>query len=71
LLLAAQETEITLHGYAVRSPKVFVQGGDADTVHFDAATGYFSVAVKPDTTLQPENIEGDPVRKLTVTFAPS
>jgi hypothetical protein len=69
LLLAAQENEITLHGYAVRSPKVFIQGGDADTVRFDAATGYFTVAVNPDTTLPPENIEGDPVRKLTVTFA--
>jgi hypothetical protein len=71
LLLAAQETEITVHGYSVKSPKIFVQGGDADPVHFDAATGYFSVAVKPATTLQPEIYEGDPVKKLTVTIAPS
>ena len=71
LLLAAQETGITLHGYAVRSPKVVVQGGDADAVYFDAATGYFTVAVKPDTTLEPQNIEGDPVRRITVTFVPS
>jgi hypothetical protein len=71
LLLAVQETGITLHGYAVSSPKVFVQGGDAEAVHFDAVTGYFSVTVKPNTTLQPEIFEGDPVRKLTVTFAPS
>jgi hypothetical protein len=71
LLFAAQETEITVHGYAVKSPKVFVQGGNAGDVHFDAATGYFSVAVKPDTTPKPENFEGDPVRKLTVTIAPS
>jgi hypothetical protein len=71
LLFAAQETGITVHGYADRSPKVFVQGGNAGAVHFDAATGYFSVALKPDMTLQPQNFEGDPVRKLTVTIAPS
>jgi len=71
LLLAAHEAGITLHGYAASSPKVLVQGGDADAVHFDAATGYFTVVVKPDTTLHPQNIEGDPVRKLAVTFIPS
>jgi len=71
LLLAAQETGITVHGYAVKSPRIFVQGGDADAVHFDAATGYFSVTVKPDATLKPEVYEGDPVKKLTVTIAPS
>jgi hypothetical protein len=71
LLLAAQETGVTLHGYAVRSPQVFVQGGDAGPIQFDAATGYFTVVVKPDVTLQPKNIEGESVRKLKVTFAPS
>jgi hypothetical protein len=71
LLLAAQETGITIHGYAVKSPRIFVQGGDAGAVHFDAATGYFSVGVIPDATLKPEIYEGDPVKQLTVTIVPS
>jgi len=70
LLLAAQESEITLHGYARKSPKVTVQGGSASIVHFKASTGYFTVTVNPNATLQPETIDGDLVKKLTVTFAP-
>jgi hypothetical protein len=71
LLLAAQETGITLHGYATKSPRVSVRGGKADAVHFDAATGYFSVDVKADTSVQPVSVEGDPARKLTVVLASS
>jgi hypothetical protein len=71
LLLAAPETGLTLHGYAAKSPGVSVQGGTAGAVHFNAATGYFSVDVKADATVPPVSIDGDPARKITVILASS
>jgi hypothetical protein len=69
LLIAANEAAITLHGFAPKSPRVSVRGGYADPLNFDAATGYFTVMVKADTAVPTENIEGNPTRKLFVTFA--
>ena len=68
LLLAPSETTLTLHGYAAQPPVVSVHGGTADPVRFDAATGIFSVVVKPDASLAPETIAGDPVKKLTIAL---
>jgi hypothetical protein len=68
VLLAASETQVSLHGYAPTLPQVSVQGGDAGPVQFDPATKLFRVTVQPAAGSAPAMQNGDAVRKLTVAF---
>jgi hypothetical protein len=44
---AANETAVTLTGYAAATPKITATSGTADAPSFDAATGRFQVVVHP------------------------
>jgi hypothetical protein len=70
VILAANEQQITLQGYAPYAPSVSVQAGQSDPVSYDASTGLFSVRVKPDANTPPQTVDGDLIRKITVTFQP-
>ena len=70
LLLARGEDSVTLHGYCRQRPVVTVQNGIADTVEYDAASGHFTVAVRPDASVL-FSTDSDPVRALEVSFQPS
>ncbi len=66
VILAAQEQEVTLRGYASRAPAVAVAAGSAGGVAYDVATGIFTVTVRPDTQIPPQSFNGEEVRKVTV-----
>lgn len=66
VVLAENETVVTLHGYAEVAPEVSVEAGQAGAVQFDTATKHFSVEIKPDANAPVDNSTGDPVRHVTV-----
>jgi hypothetical protein len=41
-----------------------------EAVEYDALTGLFTLVVKPDPNAPLQTIDGDSIRKLTVTFKP-
>ena len=67
VLLAPDERQVTLHGYADKPPQVFAQPGKVGPVQYDAATHHFTVTVLADTTAPTEG-HPDPVRRMTVAF---
>ncbi len=68
VIFAKSEESVTLHGYALRAPKVAVRSGAAGPVQYDPATRQFTVELKPDMTLPADESAGDPVRHLTAEF---
>ena len=68
VVLAEMEKGVTLHGYATAVPRVSANSGRAGEIQYNAATGYFTVAVQADLAIQPRMVNGDPVRRMTVTF---
>ncbi len=70
VVLAANEPEVKLRGYAASSPDITVSGGQMDPASYDASTGLFTVTVRPDPNAPPQTVDGDPVRKMTVTMTP-
>jgi hypothetical protein len=70
VILAADEPEVKLQGYAPGAPEVAVSGGQAEPIQYDASSGIFTVIVKPDATIAPKTVDGDPARKITVTLQP-
>jgi hypothetical protein len=70
VVLAANEQEVKLRGYAPSLPDISVHAGRMEAVKFDASTGLFTLIVKPDPDAPLQMMDGDPVRKLTVTFKP-
>lgn len=68
VVFAKSEESVTLHGYALRAPKVSVQSGVAGAVQFDPATGHFTLELRPDMTLPTDESAGDPVRHLTAVL---
>jgi hypothetical protein len=70
VILAANEQEVKLRGYALSLPDISVQAGRMGAVEYNALTGIFTLIVKPDPTAPLQTIDGDSIRKLTVTFKP-
>jgi hypothetical protein len=68
LELAANETSVTLHGYAEKAPRVMVLAGQDDPVQYNSITHYFQVEIRADTHSGPERSGADPVRRLTVAL---
>jgi uncharacterized protein (AIM24 family) len=68
VVFAEKETAVTLHGFAAAAPKLQVESGQAGTVRYDAATGHFSVEIKPGPKTPIDHSTGDPVRQVTVVF---
>jgi hypothetical protein len=68
VVLAQNEKSVRLHGYAAVDPAVRVISGSYESVQYDPATHYFTIAVKPDATAPVEKSGGDPVRHLTVVL---
>ncbi len=65
---APGENSVTLHGYAASAPTASVTGGTARPVSYDAASGYFTVAVSPASDAKTQMMNGDPVTLVTVAF---
>jgi hypothetical protein len=68
VVLAQSENSVVLHGYSAVAPKATVVAGVDDDLQYDAATGHFTIEVKPDTTIPADKSAGDPVRQVTVVF---
>jgi len=68
VIVAANEAEVKLKGYAPAAPVVSVQGGDAAPVVYDAGTGLFTAIVKPDLKQSAQMADGDSIRQITVTL---
>ncbi len=68
IALAANETSVTLHGFAASAPKVSVISGMDDDVQYDPATHYFSVKINTDTNAPLDKTGSDPVRQMTVAL---
>jgi len=66
VLLAANESAIVLHGYAMSAPRATVRGGEAGPVQYDSITRHFTVMVKVDAGAPVDKSSGDPVREMTV-----
>jgi hypothetical protein len=63
---AENEKSVTLHGFADVAPKVTVQGGSNDRVHYNSATHYFTVKINANNSSPVDTSAGDPVRRMTV-----
>ena len=68
IALAANETSVTLHGFAASAPKVSVVSGADDDVQYDPATHYFFVKINGDTNAPLERSAADPVHQMTVVL---
>jgi hypothetical protein len=68
VLLAANESSITLHGYAAARPGVTVTPGKSGPVQFDSATGYFTVEITASQAARIDNSSVDPVRRIEVVL---
>lgn len=66
--LAANETSVTLHGYADKAPRITVLSGQDDPVKYDSTTHYFQVVVHADGQSGTDNSGTDPVRRMTVAL---
>ncbi|HEY1661777.1 MAG TPA: hypothetical protein VGI03_05105 [Verrucomicrobiae bacterium] len=66
IALAANETSVTLHGFASVAPKVSVISGADDDVQYNPATHYFFVKINTDTNASLDKSGADPVRQMTV-----
>lgn len=67
VVMAANEQEVSLQGYAPAAPEVSASPGQAGPVGYDSSTGLFKVTVKPGGNAPVMDGE-DPIRKTTVTF---
>jgi hypothetical protein len=68
VLFAQNENSVTLHGFAASAPKAVVTGGTAGEVHYDKATGHFTVEVKVAAEKALDTYASDPVRRETVVL---
>lgn len=68
LMLAANESSVTLHGFSTSEPRATVLAGLDDAVQYNPATHYFSVRINADTNAPIEKSAVDPVRRLTVVL---
>ena len=68
LVMAANEQEVKLQGYAPAAPNVSAGTGEAGPVKYDASTGMFTVTVKPDMSAPLVMAGGDPIRKIGAIF---
>ena len=66
---AANEASVNLRGYAQAAPQITILGGTAKPVAFDDKTGIFTLSVSPDSSQVPQDAEGDPIRKATITLS--
>jgi hypothetical protein len=66
VLLAENEKEITLHGFAASAPTAAVYSGLDDPIQYNPVTHYFTVEVKPDANTPVDRSTADPVRHVTV-----
>lgn len=68
VLFAANENSVMLFGYAPSKPTVAIREGHAGPVSFTQNTGYFSVEVSPQMSTKPVKLDGNLVRRVSVTF---
>jgi hypothetical protein len=68
VVLAANESSVTLHGYAAVAPKVTVTLGRSEPVQYDPAAGYFTVQISPNPAARIDDSRVDPVRHLKVVL---
>ena len=68
ITLAANETSVTLHGFANTPPQATVIAGADDAVQYNPATHYFSVLINADTNAPVDTSAADPVRQMTVVL---
>ena len=68
VLLAENEKEITLHGFASSAPSAAIYSGLDDPLQYNSTTHYFTVIVKPDESTPIDRSVADPVRHVTVVL---
>ena len=64
--LAANETSVTLHGFADAPPQAIVVAGQDDPVQYNPSTHYFTVQINADDAAPLDKSGADPVRQVTV-----
>jgi hypothetical protein len=69
VLFAADDGPVTLLGDAPSAPSITVHGGSAGAVSFRGSDGYFSVRITPDPSTPAVEVNGDPVRQVSVEFS--
>ncbi|HEX3627256.1 MAG TPA: hypothetical protein VH280_17755 [Verrucomicrobiae bacterium] len=69
VVLATNESEVVLHGYAAVRPKVTVISGEDDPVKYDPASHYFTIEVKAAGSMTTAESGADAVRRLTVILS--
>lgn len=63
---AVNESAVTLHGASAQPPVVSLAGGQNLPVHYDLATGHFTVEVSADPGLPVNTATGDPARQVSL-----
>lgn len=71
VLFAPGEDSIELFGAAAVKPTVSANKGSVGAVSFTKDNEMFSVRISPDNHVSAETVDGDPVRRVTVTFTES
>lgn len=66
VILASNETAVTLHGYAASAPRISVAGGTLKSVIYQMTSGQFTFQIAPDSVAK--KIDGDPVRIVKVVL---
>ena len=70
VMLAANEPDVILHGFADKEPQAIVVAGQDDAVQYNPATHYFTVRINADTNAPVDSSAADPVRQVTVILQP-
>jgi hypothetical protein len=70
VMLAANESDVILHGFADKEPEAIVVAGQDDAVQYNPATHYFTVRINADTNAPVDSSTADPVRQVTVILQP-
>lgn len=68
VLFAPGDGPVTLIGDAPSAPSVVIHGGTASAVDYRQSDGYFSVRITPQSSLPTSEVDGSPVRTVTVGF---
>lgn len=69
VLFADGDKSVTLFGDAPSAPSVAVHGGTAGAVSFHQSDGDFSVSITPDSATPAVQVNGDPVRRVSVQIS--
>ena len=68
---AANDGPVTLHGVAAQAPTVMLSGGQMLPVHYEPATGHFTLVLSPDSTIPLDHASADPIRQVSLIIKTS